>query len=125
PGRRHGRGVVPPDGAPTGGALLRGLVLLRPRHLEVGYAPEMGGSALHPAGSDDPVRAARLLCGRDPGRAHARREHGVDRLRERPTRPRRERRLTAPAGFALGFTTLEREVAVDRLPTRGAVPGWL
>jgi beta,beta-carotene 9',10'-dioxygenase len=33
--------------------------------------------------------------------------------------------LTTPGGFRLGFSSLEREVVVDRLPTRGTVPAWL
>jgi len=33
--------------------------------------------------------------------------------------------LTTAGGFRRGFTTQEREVVLDRLPTRGSVPGWL
>jgi carotenoid cleavage dioxygenase-like enzyme len=33
--------------------------------------------------------------------------------------------VTTPGGFQLGFTTLEREIVVERLPTRGSVPPWL
>jgi carotenoid cleavage dioxygenase-like enzyme len=33
--------------------------------------------------------------------------------------------VTARSGFQAGFSTLEREIVVDRLPTRGTVPAWL